>query len=77
MENIKVESGIPIPQAGRGRGGKYPFKKLAIGDSFAMSGDEVAHKRLRCAAALHAKRFGIRLTVRKTGPSEYRCWRIE
>ena len=68
----KVESGHPIPENRRGRRAKYPFRDMEIGDSFICP-----HERVRLAAASHAKRNGVRFTVRKIAGGKFQCWRTE
>lgn len=69
---IKIESGIEVPEYRRGRRAKYPFKEMEIGDSF-----EYPNEKVRLAAASHAKRYGVKFTVRKALNGKYRCWRTE
>ena len=39
MKQIKIEKGIPIPEAdGRGRGRVYPFPEMEVGDSVLIKG---------------------------------------
>lgn len=34
MSEFKLEDGIPAPSKGRGRGTKYPFSAMEVGQSF-------------------------------------------
>ncbi|MEK0324869.1 MAG: hypothetical protein QQN63_04115 [Nitrosopumilus sp.] len=72
MKPIKIESGVEVPEYRRGRRAKYPFKELEVGQSFVYP-----HEKVRLAAASHAKRYGVKFTVRKTEDGKYRCWRTE
>lgn len=68
---VKIEKGIPIPE-GRGRATKWPWRDLAVGDSFLMRG-----KTIRSAGAGEAaRRCGIRLLAR-TVEGGVRVWRVE
>lgn len=65
---IKIETGIPIPTRGAL---KWEFiKDLEIGQSFTTG------LTLRMTVANTAKRHGIKITTRKINDSEMRVWRI-
>jgi hypothetical protein len=86
IENNKypIVSGIPVPKrahpgnGGRGgRGLKYPFDKLAIGEAFTFAESEV--KRVQQAATRYARGKGLKFLVRKLPdqPGKAGCWRVE
>jgi hypothetical protein len=65
---MKVEKNVPLPS-------KYPFAKMAIGDSFAVPAD-----KKRTSVSVAAKRFaakhGAKFTVRQMPDRTLRCWRV-
>ncbi len=74
----EIEKGIEVPDDGRGRTLKYPWKSLEIGDSFFVIGV----KRTSISGSInHAqKRYGLTLTSRireENGVKGVRVWRIE
>lgn len=79
MIQYKIESGIEAPQTDN-RGGKYPFKLMAVGDSFFVPGsaENINRVALRVANAAHyaAKRYGFRFTTRRNADG-VRVWRVE
>lgn len=66
---FKVEKGIPVA-AGKG---KYPFREMEVGDSFALPSG--AASRVRIAAAHWGKVNSQKFTVKGDGDA-HRCWRI-
>ena len=84
--SIEIESGVPLVVNRR----KYPFAKLEVGDSFAVSpedheiaslGRTEAMRRLRnslvSSARSYSQRHGVNLFVRKFNVDTYRVWRVE
>lgn len=70
-----IEKGISTPVINSGRGHpKYPFAVMEIGDSFALSREQVV--LVRVSASQHSKRHGKRFTVTTDAKGDYRCWRI-
>lgn len=73
-----IESGVPIPHAGRGRR-RYPIKALKIGDSFFVPADErgaaYVASRLSHVAWTAKMRTGAQFTVRQFSDGA-RLWRI-
>jgi hypothetical protein len=72
---IKIDKGIPIPP--RGKGPKYPFAQMSIGDSFFVAESK---NTLSSSSCQHAKRLGGKFSMRATvedGVTGYRVWRIE
>lgn len=78
---IIVQSGVPTapPRPGRpkGRQPKYPFAKMAVGDSFVVATNlietaVIIQRRLTASAAYHRpKKFSTRHVN-----GGVRCWRI-
>jgi hypothetical protein len=69
-----VEPGIEMPDV-QERTSKYPFKSMQIGDSFAMTRDELP--AVRNAAGSFSKRHGSQYAFRLIGTDVWRCWRIK
>ena len=75
-----IESGIPIPN--RDRTEFYPFKKMAVGDSFLVTADrpEVKRTHILQSAKFLARnnpRFkGFRIVTAAQGPGAIRVWRV-
>lgn len=67
----KLEKSVPIPESGAPT--KYPFKVMAVGDSFSVPREGGAN--LRNAASQAARKNGRKFTVRSLG-EEVRCWRV-
>ncbi len=68
---IKVDPNIPMP-AGRIASRKYPWREMAIGDSFFIP--DVSRKSFS-GPSLAAKRTGFKFTVR-TVEGGLRVWRF-
>jgi len=64
-----IESGIPVPP----RNGKYPWKKLEVGQSFFIKGKN--YRQLNPAARSYGKRHKMAFRVVNT-PKGVRCWRV-
>jgi hypothetical protein len=70
----RVEKGIPLPPrktSGSYRS-KYPFTRMAIGDSFVVADSATA--KIRTAASWAAIRHGMKFSCRKTDDG-IRVWR--
>lgn len=69
----KVEANVDLPKPMMER---YPFAKMAIGDSFAVASQKVG--KVRAAACQYGKRHQAKFSVRLMNPLKktYRCWRI-
>lgn len=71
---IQIEKDVPLVTAPRTRGSKYPFKDMAVGDSFAVP---LKAQSLRSIATSYAKKeqgtvkFAVRIAE---GGS--RVWRV-
>jgi hypothetical protein len=78
---IKIEKDVAIPPVTRGAGahGKYPYKKMEVGDSFTVSTDEpitIITRRLRQSAAWANKRYAPAKFSVRTTEAGARVWRI-
>lgn len=69
MNEIKIESGIPLPR--RYEWAKI-FQSMKIGDSFLVDSNAQAQ-----SAAVSAARFGMKLCTRRQEDGKTRVWRIE
>ena len=69
---MKIDKGVPLPKK-RIPNGSYPFKEMAIGDSFMVT-DGLASARV--LAIHYGRRHGVKFTSRKEGDG-LRVWRIE
>lgn len=68
-----IESGVPVPPPGT-RVRKYPFRYMAVGDSFVIKPDDVG--LVRKSAYGYAMRNRTVLRVTQTASGEWRCWRV-
>lgn len=77
VDDIPIDDGIPMPARRRGVDPKYPFGKLAVGQSFFVA---AAARNVRSAARLygiaHNKSFQSRL-VNEGGKAGVRIWRTK
>lgn len=73
---FEIQKGVPAPErAKHGRREKYPFRKMEVGDSILIPGEDSSHKSGRAArkyGAENGKRFCTR-----SEPAGLRIWRIE
>lgn len=68
-----IEQGVPMPSKMAGRGHKYPFQQMEVGDSFlAPLADR---SRISSRATITGKRNGLAFSVRKVGSEQIRIWR--
>jgi hypothetical protein len=73
----EIERDRPIPDAKHApRAAKYPFRKMEVGDSFAIATAGEAAKVAAAGWQCFRRNRHLKFTVRKDGDS-YRCWRIE
>lgn len=68
-----VQKGIPLPN--KRKQGRYPMRKLQVGDSFLIPASEVG-KNSRAAAYSSARYYGIRVCTRVQKDGAIRVWRI-
>lgn len=69
-QEFSVEHGIPIKFMR-----KYPFHKMAVGDSFFVPDGKWPGRTLANAAYFYGKTTGTKFSVRKVDGGA-RCWRI-
>lgn len=69
---VEIESGVPLPPPRGGRS-RYPFAKMAPGDSFFVEADQ---RHVAAAASEYGKAHGWRFATRKVAGGT-RCWRTE
>lgn len=72
MSDYKIEKGIPDPLDSK-RGPKYPFREMAIGDSFYLNKDD--RNKVACMAS-HMRRYGLFFST-LPDVEGYRCWSIK
>lgn len=84
MSDFKIEKNIEIPQIGRGRSSRYPFKDLGIGDSFFVEGDKKQRGNVRGCMQWFKNKHGLLFTSRLREEKRngkivvgLRVWRIE
>lgn len=70
----EIEKGVPLDNS-RGNGGraKYPWRKMAVGDSFVMD------QRIQTASANASsaqKATGFKFSCRTISETETRIWRV-
>ena len=73
---IKIDKNIPIPpnNSQGGRPSKYPWRDMAVGDSFRVEGKTC--NAVTGMASSAGKRLGMKFTVR-TEDGGHRIWRTE
>jgi hypothetical protein len=71
---FKIDKKVPMPKPRSGRGGKYPFAQMAVGDSFALNG--INPQVLAQSARYYSRHSNRRFSVRKLTDGSYRCWRV-
>lgn len=72
MTQIKIDKGVQIPPQKRNDYRKYPFKELAVGDSFFI---EERYATVAPSASAHGRRYGKKFTTRSENGGT-RVWRI-
>lgn len=75
---MKIEKGIPMPEKTHsGRQGKYPFRKLEVGESFFVDGEKEGWRAYGAARQMNYRTFknnGLLFEARREGKG-YRIWR--
>ena len=71
---MKIQKGIPIPEARLGRPTKHPFADMEIWDCYEVT-DPDQMKRAVNAAHQYGARHGMKFSTRTT-PEGLRIWRI-
>lgn len=77
-----IQGGIPMSTNLRGRGVKYPFTEMKIGESFSVSHPDPKflkrlHYRARNAAFQHGNLHGCLFSIRSIDDNTFRIWRIQ
>jgi hypothetical protein len=75
MSEFKLDTNVPMPTV---NSNKYPFDGMDVGDSFFVPGGN-AVRRLRSAAAYHARQANVKYSTRVTTENDTdgaRCWRV-
>lgn len=71
----EVESGIEMPPPPkRGRTAKYPFREMAVGDSFEIRVDKIADTQNASRVFAHRNRW--KLSCRQMLDGTWRCFRL-
>jgi len=74
---LKIEKGVPVPKARRGREGRFRKALLAmeVGDSFACAanGNRSTEGAIRDAA----RKAGVKITMRRLDAGSVRVWRVQ
>lgn len=86
---FEIEKDVPIPETRQGRGSKYPFAEMEVGDSFLVEPeedpnlgvvDEEEYAKVRGRVSNVAYKYGKdhdkKFTVRQTDEG-VRVWRVE
>lgn len=80
MNPIEIQKHVPVPASGPGRQARYPFKQMAVGDSFFIRNpDQTRLATVQQCASRRGKLDGTRFTVRKVTEGNQkglRCWRV-
>jgi len=80
-----IENDVPVPAKKYDRISKYPFSKMAVGQSFFVpqvkdeeSGELIPKNDggIRASAKKYDAKFSIR-KVTENGVDGWRCWRVE
>ena len=74
QNTFKIEKKVPQPASRVSGESKYPFSKMAVGDSFAC--DRIVLDRVRVAAFNYGKRHNMKFMTHRQGDGA-RVWRIE
>jgi hypothetical protein len=71
MNDIVIENDVPPPLVGsRGRGARYPFGDMAIGESFTV--EPLKFRSAQSACHAYAAYHGLKFTTRSR---DFRIWR--
>ena len=68
---FEIEKEVPIP-AGSGGRGKYPWRKMEVGDSFLVPRSQMSREGYR---PVPTSSLGIKVSIRKEGDG-VRVWRV-
>lgn len=75
MSSYKIEKNVPMPSQLHTKSPKYPFRDMAIGDSFVVPVGEVKNAR-SCAYQFCMRNRPKKIVIRKQEDGSYRCWRM-
>ena len=67
--SVTIDKNIPLPS-------RWPFKQMAVGDSFALP-PSVPRTTLSIAAMRYGKKHNVKFITRKMPDGTIRCWRTE
>jgi hypothetical protein len=73
QQEYKVETGIPVPTFQSRH--QWPLDTMKVGQSFALTADEVNGLRMAVSQRHKRKKGNGRYTIRKQAVG-YRCWRV-
>ena len=74
----EIEDNIPLPKNRAGALAKYPWKKLKVGQSFAVTLGEMSRASIASQTSAAAKKLGIKLTGRHDKETGIvRIWRVK
>lgn len=76
MNSIKIEKGVPLPEAKGGRTLKYPWPSMKRGDSFSLRGGKKERIRVAVAACAWGKRNSATFATRQENGG-FRIWRTK
>ena len=78
MTNVKIDDDVPMPPHGGGRGDKWPYRKVNVGESWFMPGKgvNVVSSQVSGWKLKTGFRYASR-TVTENGVKGVRVWRIE
>ena len=77
MKDPRIESHIPIPQAGHNKQRNYPFRDMLVGDSIFY--DYEYTRKVASMCSYHSQRYGMKFLiqrVKENGVEGVRVWRI-
>jgi len=66
MFEIKKDVPIPAVRMPGGRGVKYPFRSMEVGDSFHADVSAAEAKKIQYAATAYSRRNGVKFTTRRS-----------
>jgi hypothetical protein len=73
MTDYQIEDDIPVPEIGRGRKRRYPFRDMAVSQSFVVA--DASRSAINAAARRVTRELGWQFTVHKTRQG-FRVWRV-
>lgn len=77
VQLFPVTRDVPAPELDtRGRCTRYPFDRMRIGDSFAITDRKTRWKVGRAASGYAQRHPGYRFIVKSVSRGRWRCWRV-